>query len=80
MENMAEDNKPTQGTVPVEPQRSLATTNTFEELGHKVEGISLNGNSAGENGSEDVKEPRMVEEIKSLCMNCHDEVRPAKAD
>ena len=52
------------------------TNNLFEDMSRKVEGLSLNGDSAEEIGVGDVNGQKMVEEIESFCVNCHDEVRP----
>ena len=38
----------------------------FEDMGHKVGGIGLNGDAEDEEATQ-----RVTEEIESLCMNCH---------
>lgn len=47
------------------PGESLAQ-DLFEDMARKVEEAS------GDGGDED--EPKVVEEIESLCMNCHEDV------
>ena len=50
------------------PGKSLSK-DLFQDMGSKVE--SINGVS---NSSEGDSEPKVVEEIESLCMNCHADV------
>ncbi|KAL1311815.1 hypothetical protein AAFC00_001894 [Neodothiora populina] len=47
------------------PGKSLSK-DLFEDMGRKVENMTGGGNSA-----EGDSEPKVVEEIESLCMNCH---------
>lgn len=47
--------------------RSNISADLFEDMGRKVAAVSQ------ENGIAD-GESRLVEEIESLCMNCHDDV------
>ncbi|KAI9667547.1 MAG: nucleolar zinc-finger protein [Bathelium mastoideum] len=65
---MAEDHQPNEGAVPAETQ-----SDNFVDLGHQVEEIALSSESIEETATGDGKEPKMVEEIESLCMNCHKE-------
>lgn len=51
----------------------------FEDMGKKVEGLSLRDQPLHGEGlpsqQENVEqEPKVVEEIESLCMNCHEQV------
>lgn len=55
------------GTGAQMPGQSLAK-DLFEDMGRKVE--SMNGT----NSSEGDAEGKVVEEIESLCMNCHADV------
>lgn len=49
------------------PQRSLAT-DLFEDMSRKVAEASKSGLQ------EDGEDSKLVEEIESLCMNCHEDV------
>jgi zinc finger protein len=49
--------------------KSLAT-DLFEDMGRKV---------AEASAQQDEDDSRVVDEIESLCMNCHENVRPPKA-
>lgn len=46
----------------------------FESLGKKAEGLSIT-DDANANTEEDADEQKVVDEIESLCMNCHENVR-----
>lgn len=50
------------------PGQSLAK-DLFADMGRKVESLSGPANSA-----EGDSEPKVVEEVESLCMNCHENV------
>ncbi len=43
----------------------------FETIGHQAEQIAPSAGGAGQDGADD---NRVVEEIESLCMNCHENV------
>lgn len=49
----------------------VSSTDFFETIGHQVEQVAPQSDVPGD--EED--EPRVVEEIESLCMNCHENVR-----
>lgn len=57
-------------SVPQMPHKSLAK-DLFEDMGRKVE--TMNGSANTADGD---SEPKVVEEIESLCMNCHADVSP----
>ena len=41
----------------------------FEDMGRKVEGLGTDGQAVGEE-----TEQKIIDEIESLCMNCHEDV------
>ncbi len=47
-------------------------TELFDTIGHKAEQVAPNTNGA--NGGQPEEDERVVEEIESLCMNCHENV------
>lgn len=51
----------------------VSPTDFFESIGHKAEQLAPSSNGAAQIGDDDVKP---VEEIESLCMNCHENVCP----
>lgn len=57
-----------------QPKGSSLAKDLFEDMGRKVENMKLNGEGEPEEG-----EQKVVEEIESLCMNCHEDVsRPSR--
>jgi len=61
-----------------------AFDNFFESLGQKAENLTINEQNggqvdlAGDEKQLDVEDDqKVVDEIESLCMNCHENVRPS---
>lgn len=52
------------------PLQGASAPEFFESIGKKAD--QLNGTT---NGQDDEAEPKAVEQIESLCMNCHEQVR-----
>jgi zinc finger protein len=50
---------------------SLAQKDLFEDMGRQVEGMNAS--------TEDGDDQRVVDEIESLCMNCHADVSPTNS-
>lgn len=50
----------------------------FEDVGKKVEGMSLGESGNQENNENGDDGPKLVDEIESYCMNCGENVRFAK--
>lgn len=51
------------------PLEGASAPEFFESIGKKAD--QLNGTA----GQDDEAEPKAVEQIESLCMNCHEQVR-----
>ena len=69
------DHDPKVATIKEERQQTSIANDLFEDMGRKVEGMTMQDDVIGEPGAGDATDQKMVEEIESLCMNCHDEVR-----
>ncbi len=53
---------------------TVSSPEFFDTIGHQAEQLAPAADGAGQDGEDD---RRVVEEIESLCMNCHDNVSPA---
>lgn len=51
------------------PSGPALAKDLFEDMGRKVESMKLNNQQDGPD-----TERKMLDEIESLCMNCHDDV------
>lgn len=71
---MAEDREPkTDSSKGESPSKSTAD-DLFEDMGRKVAEMALQSDTVEAVGTDDANEQKMVEEIESFCVNCHDEV------
>ncbi|KAL9096982.1 MAG: hypothetical protein Q9165_000946 [Trypethelium subeluteriae] len=70
---MAEDTQQKTAIIEGEPQPKSIAVDLFEDMGRKVEGMSLNGRETGDSEADAPDEQKGVEEIESLCMNCHED-------
>jgi zinc finger protein len=56
-------------------ENNTTPSEVFESIGHKVENLGPAVNGDGAAGAADaVDDQKAVEEIESLCMNCHENV------
>ncbi|KAL9079551.1 MAG: hypothetical protein Q9157_001548 [Trypethelium eluteriae] len=70
---MAEDTLQKAATIEGGSQPKSVAADLFEDMGRKVEGMSLNGKTTEDSEANDSDEQKGVEEIESLCMNCHED-------
>ena len=55
--------------------KTLNSTEFFESIGQKASQLSGTGGDAAAEGQQNGDdEPKVVEQIESLCMNCHENV------
>lgn len=56
--------------------KTINSTEFFESIGQKASQLNGTAGDAGAEGQQDGDdEPKVVEQIESLCMNCHENVR-----
>jgi zinc finger protein len=59
-------------SAPDDQQTTVTPNDFFESIGQKVDHIAPSANGA--DGLRDDDNDRVVEQIESLCMNCHENV------
>lgn len=64
---MSSDQAQTNGTT-----NGISSTDYFKSIGQQVDQVAPATNGAGQQADDDDVKP--VEEIESLCMNCHENV------